>query len=332
MRGFAPMPPFFDSRVSGQVRSQIAGLRQPNLLGLALLLPLLGLSLSAQVPAALTITPNIEGSIDHPLRYRPEGTDFVIENGVEFFNRPLYGGNTGFRADAGDRPEFTLYFPGRGGNLRLGFRTAAGTKWLFEASRVVARYRPGSMLYEISDPALGASGVIHVEVMALADTEGLTVRAELSGMSTPVELTWAYGGITGQRGVRDGDIGTERVPISEYFQLLPEYCAGNSFEISSRRFVLRSTPATIVGHLPAGSSIAVADATQWDSWDALLASSAGAPPELPVAIGQVPLTEGEPVFLALQRTTGSGGIVGSLAPEFPQDSLPAVQAGVDRHP
>jgi hypothetical protein len=35
--------------------------------------------------------------------------------------------------DAGDRPEFSLYLPGRGGNLRLAIKTDAGQKWLFDA-------------------------------------------------------------------------------------------------------------------------------------------------------------------------------------------------------
>ena len=43
---------------------------------------------------------NFAGQTDRSLRYRPDGTDFVIENGTEFFNRPLYGTNTAFRVDA----------------------------------------------------------------------------------------------------------------------------------------------------------------------------------------------------------------------------------------
>lgn len=66
--------------------------------------------------------PNFADRIERPLRYRPEGTDFVIENGTEFFNRPLYGNHTAFRVDAGDKPEFSLYLPGRDGNLRLAVR------------------------------------------------------------------------------------------------------------------------------------------------------------------------------------------------------------------
>src|SRR5271157_2158408 len=79
---------------------------------------------SAQNPltAVSKPQPNLLENADRPLRYAPDGGDFVIENGGEFFNRPLYGGNTAFRVDAGDQPEFSMYLPGRGGNLRWGIR------------------------------------------------------------------------------------------------------------------------------------------------------------------------------------------------------------------
>jgi len=67
---------------------------------LAWLIALLATSGSAQPKG------NFTGHTERPLRYYPQGTDFVIENGKEFFNRPLYGTNTAFRVDAGDRPEF----------------------------------------------------------------------------------------------------------------------------------------------------------------------------------------------------------------------------------
>src|SRR4028119_888158 len=55
--------------------------------------------------------PNFAGNIDRPLHYRPDGDSFVVENGKEFFNRPLYGSNTAFRVDAGDKPEYSFYLP-----------------------------------------------------------------------------------------------------------------------------------------------------------------------------------------------------------------------------
>lgn len=93
----------------------------------SILIALLLLALGAASPgrAADTNPPewiyrpkgNYEGQTDRPLRYRPDGTDFVITNGTEFFNRPLYCLNSAFRVDGGDKPEFSIYLPGRGGNL-----------------------------------------------------------------------------------------------------------------------------------------------------------------------------------------------------------------------
>src|SRR3954470_18218558 len=95
---------------------------------------------------ALTGSLVAAADIDRPLRYTPDKADFLIENGQELFNRPLYGSNTAFRVDAGDKPEFSLFLPGRGGNLRLGIKTAAGTKWLNDAEHIVTRYHAGTML------------------------------------------------------------------------------------------------------------------------------------------------------------------------------------------
>ena len=60
-------------------------------------------------------------------------------------------------------------------------------------------------------------------------TDGLIVRAAASGTPADLELVFAYGGVNGQRGQRDGDIGTEKGPIGEFFQLQPEFCRDNLF-------------------------------------------------------------------------------------------------------
>lgn len=267
---------------------------------------LLGLAVaSAQVPAAQKLTPNLIGELERPLRYRPDGTDFVIENGTEFFNRPLYGGNTAFRADAGDRPEFTLYLPGRGGNLRLGVKSSTGAKWLHGAEQVTARYRPGMMRYEIRDPLLGAAGVIQLAVIALPMTDGLIVRVDANGVPSGLELIWAYGGVTGQRGRRDGDIGTENVPIGQYFQLKPEFCRDNAFTLSGANFTLRSKTATLFGVAPSDANLRIGSAKDWDAPAALFAAdgpnASESPNEFPLVIGQVALVTDRPLYLAVQR-------------------------------
>ena len=109
------------------------------------------------------IVPLMHSMTARPLRYRPIAGDFVIRNGGELFNRPLYAPcsttqTADFRVDASDLPEFSLYLPGHGGNLKLGFIAASGaaSKWAAVADEVVARYRPGRMIYEIRDSLLGS--------------------------------------------------------------------------------------------------------------------------------------------------------------------------------
>jgi hypothetical protein len=255
------------------------------------------------VSAAAGGTLNLVGSIDRPLRYHPEGTDFVIENGAEFFNRPLYT-NTAFRVDGGDKPEFSLYLPGRGGVLRLGVKTDGGARWLDEAATIVTRYRPGSLLYEISDPAF-AGRTLRVAALVLPTGQGLIVQVALAGSGAPLELFWGYGGMNGDRGSRDGDIGTEREPVGRFFQLRPEYCRGNLLAHGPGGFALNSRFAYIHEVASAGAAYAAGDAAQWSSAADFLAGIrrlAEPPPILPVAAGTFSLAPGaEPFLLALQR-------------------------------
>jgi hypothetical protein len=255
----------------------------------------------AQTPAASSLRPNLEGQVAQPLRYRPDHGDFVIDNGQEFFNRSLYGGHTAFRVDGGDKPEFILYLPGRGGNLRLGIRTAEGAKWLKDAAHITTRYRPGELIYEVRDPAFGDKAVITVEVLAYAATEGLIVKTEARDISEGAELIWAYGGVNGQRGARDGDIGTEKVPISQYFQFQPDFAKDNDFALNDGGFTLKSTAATIAGVVPEGARQHVSDAANWDDLPTLLGAPAGVPARR-IVFGEAPLRVGQPLFLSLQRT------------------------------
>ncbi|HXN35693.1 MAG TPA: DUF4450 domain-containing protein [Opitutaceae bacterium] len=251
-------------------------------------------------------TLNLETTIQRPLRYRPDGTDFVIDNGPEFFNRPLYT-NTAFRVDGGDKPEFSLFLPGRGGNLRLGVRTSAGAFWLSEAAGIVTRYRPGSLLYEVTDPRLGGA-VLRVTAMVLTQYPGFIVRAELSG-GPDAKLIFAYGGANGDRGSRDGDIGTERLPVGRFFQLRPEFCTGDVFTIGADGFTLVSPAGEVQGVASAGTRFAAADAALWDSPAALLASG-GTPAPGQVIAGEAELAPGgAPFLLALRRVQRPGEAV-----------------------
>jgi Domain of unknown function (DUF4450) len=263
---------------------------------------------------------NFFGHTDRPLRYRPDGADFVIDNGAEFFNRPLYGQPTPFRVDGGDQPEFSLYAPGQAGNLRLGMRTAAGAKWLFAAERRETRYRAGSLVYAIHDALLGEGATLVVTAIPTTTVEGLIVRAELQGApAKPVDLVWAFGGASGLRGRRNGDIGTEEVPIGQFFQLTPQGCTGNTFSVTANGFRLESKIATLQGVTPAGAKLAIGDCQNWQTLDKLLAgltplTRRPAQQATPLLIGNVNLRAGAPTYLAIYR-------------EPPEPRSPNAQAG-----
>ncbi len=279
----------------------------------ALLSVFLSSTLLAATLGVSRATPNLPGNIERPLRYQPEGQDFVVENGGEFFNRPLYGGNTAFRVDAGDMPEFSLYLPGHGGNLRFGLRLGASAKWLHECRSIRSRYRPGTMLYEIRDPLLGEGAVLRLHAIALHGTEGLVVKLEGTGLPAGLELLSAFGGLSGKRGARDGDIGTEAVPIGQYFQLKKESCLGNSITLAkpfgTGSFTLDAKAATLVGQILPNASLGLANAENWSSPGALLESSpAEKTPAFPVVLGRSRF-DGKPIHVLLQRVAAGSGSV-----------------------
>ena len=149
------------------------------------------------IPALLRAQP-------HTLRYHPEGDGFTIVNGTHRFNRALYGTNTAARVEAGDLPEFALYMPGMGGNLSFFFKDRP----LKTAQYIKATYHPGSMTYDIRDPLLGP-GTLHLTILALADAEGLIIKITSDSLDPKAQLTTRFGGATGKKFSRDGDIGAD---------------------------------------------------------------------------------------------------------------------------
>ncbi|HEX9047986.1 MAG TPA: DUF4450 domain-containing protein [Verrucomicrobiae bacterium] len=238
-------------------------------------------------------------------RYTPDGTDFVITNGAEFFNRPLYGNHNAFRVDAGDKPEFSLYLPGRGGNLRFGIRTSAGAKWLNDADRIIARYRPGAMVYQIDDGLLGQHP-LQLTALPLSDAKGLIVRVTIDPAAPQTELIWGFGGANGQRGARGGDIGCEREHVSQFFQLQADACADSEFTLAASRFTLHSKTATINGAASPGATHRLGNAQFWNNLFSLLSTPAETNTPA-VVIGQIRMSPDHPLDLALYSVDTATG-------------------------
>ncbi|MBI2513045.1 MAG: DUF4450 domain-containing protein [Opitutae bacterium] len=288
--------------------------------GLAIALLLTGLACAQSVHAArdgTDLRPNLAGQIARPLRYRPDGGDFVIVNGTERFNRPLYGGASAFRVDAGDCPEFSLYLPGRGGVLRLALVRDGQAKWLSDAAQITARYRAGTMVYEIRDAALG-DGTLTLTALAPKSAEALLLRLELRD-APRAELATIYGGLTGERARRDGDLGTEPQPIRDYFRFQPEHCRDNKVTLGDAAFTVVHAKLAVAALFPGNADVAVADASR-DDLAALLVPVERAI-ALPVGAARFLLEENRPAHLALLRATG----IDNAAP-LAHDALPVLFA------
>lgn len=194
---------------------------------------------SIQILAALflmcsLVTFGQENKAPRKIHYAPEGNSFVLKNGTRKFNRALYGSNTGFRVETGDLPEFAMYMPGMGGNLKLGLVNGNESKWITETSKIDTRYVLGTMHYTIEDPILG-NGKLFVDVVALKESEGFIVKVYGKNVSKKSSLIWAFGGATGKKFSRDGDIGADPESV---FYLQPDYCSNNKYTIKKESFLL----------------------------------------------------------------------------------------------
>jgi hypothetical protein len=274
------------------------------------------------------IVPLMHSMTARPLRYRPIAGDFVIRNGGEFFNRPLYAPcsttqTADFRVDASDLPEFSLYLPGHGGNLKLGFIAAGATnasgaasKWAAIADEVVARYRPGRMIYELRDSLLG-TGSIRAELITAAEGSGIILKVEGSNLPSGTRLAWAFGGVSGKKGRRNGDIGCEVQPVSQFFQVTAEECAGNIFEaVATDRqpwVRVKGPAAELALTLPMGSAEAAQEMTvaEFSAWNAPPDTDFAHPlidlnkKESPILRGSVQMSS-QPMYLTIRHVPPGG--------------------------
>lgn len=212
------------------------------------------------------------------LHYTPHGRSVKAVNGTVKFNRALYGAHTGFRVDCSDFPEFGIYLPNMGGNMRI---------YLPEGD-CTAVYTPGRMDYIQSG--------INLEVLA-GKTEDMVIWKLTNSSSEKREIAFRYGGATGNRFSREGDLGVDK---PDCFDFKEANCKGNVYTIESPG-VIKIDFAGKKGeyslHLLAG--------------DASLNITA-----LPSLEGKLPLEPGETKFIAL--------IPGSEVPAYAQ--LPELAA------
>ena len=223
---------------------------------------------------------------------------FDIVNGEYSFNRPLYGGNTAFRVDCGDRPEFVLYKPGRVGNFRIGFTGDSGvTKWFIGCDVVKARYFPGEMVYEISDKEM--AGEVVLSCIVPWEFEGLIVWVRVERSFGDSDIVWAFGCNDMKKGRRGGDIGCEREPVEKFFAFSEDGCKGNKFEILDDGFVIDGKAGRWQCRVSADTEMQVADAGCWDKPGELFGAAKGV--DKAVIAGKTKVGSVRNIYLVMAR-------------------------------
>lgn len=157
---------------------------------------------------AATLTASAHGEM-RPRHYVADGNSAVATDGKARFNRALYGAHSGFRMECSDMPEFGIYLPRMGGNLRLTLPEGTCT----------ARYTPGRMDYE--------QGGVKVEAQVMRSRD-MALWAITNTSGKTVNIPVRFGGVADKKFYREGDLGVDDPTC---FDLKPEYCIGNVYSI-----------------------------------------------------------------------------------------------------
>ena len=196
---------------------------------------------------------------ERSFHYQPDGNSLVCINGDARFTRALYGGNTAFRLETSDRPEFALWLPGMGGNITFFLDTPDGRLDLDKTSYVCCRYIAGKRTYLIQDKSLGEA-IILIEALAGYEREDALWKIQAFELPRGTRLGMRFGGASGTRFSRNGDMG---VDPDDCFDLKPEYCKGNVYSLNDNTFTVRFAQDSnqgeqaLYGCLPAGAQLSL---------------------------------------------------------------------------
>lgn len=219
---------------------------------------------------------------ERELRYKPDGEEFVIENGDKRFTRAIYGTHTGFRFETSDFPEFGLYMPMFGGSVYMAVSTPSATVWINELASIESRFKSGQRTYIVKDEKLLGNGTLRIDALALADGDGFIVKYEADGVPAGTKIGWIYGGASHKRFDHDGELGF----ATDDFIFTADDCEGNIYRIDENRFSvyygytgsgfsaenLPEKAVSLSGLFPAGTNIRQVDGGQINSLHHLLAS------------------------------------------------------------
>lgn len=256
--------------------------------------------------------------------------NYTVENGSitglntgRYNNRPLYINNTNAFVLAGDQPIARLakdqfLF----GTFMLAVERNGKTKWLQQYQQIKSIYRPGKMGWEVSDA--GFEGIkMSIEVLPMAQTTGMAVRAVTEGLRPGDQLIWAFGGAKWFKNQNlSWKMDVMGQPELLTWGFVPEDCKNNSVELKDGNFLLslpdEKEPGkklfTVAGTCSASSKTVVTDASKWSN---PAMENSAVHPELPLLVGRIFSENNQPVYWAFEafRSPKTPGFSGILNPE-----------------
>lgn len=205
-------------------------------LSISLLLSLLGTA-TAQPAASASkqlFTTNESSSFQQLLaprqvQYWPEESGIVCIDGTHRFTRALYGRCNAARLETSDMPEFGLYMPYMGGNVRFDI----------EHTQIRTTYDGVSRSYRITLPASmrkdsRREAYACIEAYALQmPADGAIWLIEGENVKAGVRMQMRYGAATNGSFSRNGDLGVDR---KDCFDFSLDKCKGNDYTLSDSMF------------------------------------------------------------------------------------------------
>lgn len=165
------------------------------------------------------------------IQYWPEEDGIVCIDGKHRFTRALYGRCEAARLETSDEPEFGLYMPYMGGNLRFDI----------EHTRIKAIYDGVSRDYQIFLPAsmrnnAQQEAVVYLSAYALqVPTAGGIWQIEAKNVKTGSLLQFRFGAANNASFSRNGDMGVDK---KDCFDFTFDKCKGNDYTLGSATFDL----------------------------------------------------------------------------------------------
>ena len=165
------------------------------------------------VPGALSSYNEGRRGMERTLQYKPQGNDFVCENGDNRFTRALYGGYTDYRIETSDRPIFAVVKKGHCKSVRF---EIAGVP-IDSADYCKSWYHDGMRSYILGDHRWShlGNGIIRVHVVALHDVEGAIWQFICDKYRGSLKVTAKVCDIAKPRMKRNGDLGVDAPDVFE---------------------------------------------------------------------------------------------------------------------